>query len=220
MSFRTSMIIFVLAVAGHLQASAQESDVGKVLHFPPNRILGTVETRPIRERTTLPEFVGEWENPVEATGTVHVPPGHEVQLWVSADAAKDLSFLRKLPADGIYSLNMWRSRANDDQAAHVAALTGLRQLRLEDTRLTPEGLKKLATLTQLESLSYDAYIANMDLQRSTNSDPFAPRQTNYDLLKYGFDDEAASVFKSMPKLRMLSLRMNPISYMSLLHIGT
>ncbi len=196
------------------------SAAGRTLSFPDDRIVGTLKIRPARDRTMMEDLSQRWTPHGQATGQVAIPPDHEVTLWVSADGAKDLSFLSTLPQDSLYGLNLRRSRAEDSQAKFIAKLTGLKHLRLEDTRLSPQGIRELSSLSNLVLFDYDAFGIN----RQPIAD-VAPGESTLDGRQpsaaptYGVDDEAAKVFLSMPRLRFLGLRLNPITSRALLSIS-
>lgn len=180
------------------------SQVGECreLTFPSDRVVGTLEARTIKDRGSLEELRGGWISLGAATGSVLIPDNREVMLWISADAAKDMSFLEALPPDSLYGLNLWRSCATDSQVPYIARLTGLKYLRLEDSRITGAGIAKLKSLENLVSFSYDANLSN--------------NATDW---TYGVDDESSKVFLSMPNLRSLYLRRNPVSKFALLNIA-
>lgn len=76
------------------------------LTFPSDRVVGTLEARTIKDRGSLEELRGGWISLGAATGSVLIPDNREVMLWISADAAKDMSFLEALPPDSLYGLNL------------------------------------------------------------------------------------------------------------------
>ena len=184
---------------------AQPTAAGRILSFPTNRVVGTVETRPKQPVTAPFSPFTDWVPLGPAKGNVAIPPNHEVKLWVSADGANDMSFLTALPADSVYGLDLWRSRATDNQMPFVAHLTGLRFIRLEDTRVTGKGMLPFAALINLQRFDSDAYLANHPVRNERKG----ADET------FGIDDESARIFLSMPSIKQIHLRSDPITSRSL-----
>ncbi|MCC6511715.1 MAG: redoxin domain-containing protein [Pirellulaceae bacterium] len=188
-----------------IAANATDDTKGRIISFPDDRTVGTVEVRPEQAIEGVDDLNRSWAPLGPAKGNVTVPAGYEVKLWVSADGAKSLSFLSKLPADAICSLDLWRSRLEDSQVPYMAHLTGLKILRLEDTRITSKGMLHLARLTNLKSFTSDSFMANNERTRKTEKTT----------LTFGVDDESATIFLSMPSLVNVSFRDDPITSRSL-----
>ena len=75
----------------------------KTLEFPPDRAVGVVQSRPIKERENY-SWYDDWAAVGVARGLLEVPNDHEVRLNVSREGAKNLDFLSQLPQDPRFSI--------------------------------------------------------------------------------------------------------------------
>lgn len=140
-------------------ASAQAK--GRVLHFPANRSLGSlhIQTGTPASPYELDNdgYGDEWEFLAEAQGDVTVPAGKRLQLRISCADRKDLSPLSVLGPDDLYMLMIQSSsdpgRKGDEAILrHLAGLTGLEILHLQQTNATERGLRFLQGMKSLRSL--------------------------------------------------------------------
>ena len=232
-----------VAEAQELQRQSKDELGSRVLSFPEDRAVGTIEIRPTdanlesngvhpsswkprrtskgSERfpavTEVKQWVSaegatEWKQHGTAKGSVMVPAGHDVKLRVNADGGNDMSFLRHLPSDAFFGLDLGLSQIEDEQMPFVAHLTGLRMIRLEDTRVTGKGMQHLSALSNLLGFASDTQIANQfagDSPYAQKSDPFGGDSKAESI--YGVDDLAASIFLSMPNIREIHLRDDPMT---------
>lgn len=127
----------------------------RILHFPADRAVGILETRPVQPasyRTSL--FDPDWQQAGEARGDVAVDRDADVKLHVSKAASTDLSFLSKLDSGDVQVLGLFRTDADDEGMRHVGRLTGLKALDLRDVRITDEGVRHLGALKGLHLLHF------------------------------------------------------------------
>jgi hypothetical protein len=129
------------------------------LRFPAGRVVGTLEWL---------GATGPGRLPVLATGAVSAPDGAEIHLdvhevhglephddgWTfhSGTAKIDLGFVRELPADAIFALDLGSQVRGDSMDAIVHLAPGLRQLCLSWTEYGDEVIPHLTQLTKLRSL--------------------------------------------------------------------
>jgi hypothetical protein len=135
----------------------------RVLHFPADRSVGRLMIHPTAPRPLA--VAHEWADYDEreeyfsqARGAVSVPAGYDVTLIVDQTHAwRDLSPLRQLRPDDLDRLNIQGSgyggaKPRDLCMEHVAHLTGLRALDLQDTSVTNAGMKYVVALKGLRWL--------------------------------------------------------------------
>lgn len=124
----------------------------RTLRFPEDRSLGYLYTMLPQDLTV--EQLGE------AKGEIQVDAGLHVWLQVEFNAAADLSPLVKLAPDDLYGIDLSATLVTDDQLRHLAGLTGLRNLLLNGTAITGEGLWHLRPLVNLELINLSDTAAN------------------------------------------------------------
>jgi len=142
--------------AAHPALNAEEP---RVLHFPKDRSLGTLQVQDVTVVRRIKSFYFHtedddvWETFAQATGDVVVPAGKRVKLIVHKAAANDLSPLGALRPDDLYALDLGEERVSDDRCMpHLGRLTGLKVLKLYGSAVTDDGLGRLEPLTSLERL--------------------------------------------------------------------
>jgi len=156
---RTHVIIMALA-ASSFAATADAALPERVLHFPTDRSIGSLTSRPARpeEPTYVPRYWyrdGDWEWLGEARGDVVVPAGHQVAFSAgSLREWRDLSPLLKLQPDDLYKLSIHGSytggsKPGDSCMEYVAHLTGLRALDLENTNISGAAMKHVSGMKEL-----------------------------------------------------------------------
>ena len=118
-----------------------------------------------------------WVEYLDAQGSVSVPPGMNLELWVTNDGLRDLTPLTRLEPDDLYAINFATSRVKDQDLRFIRSLTDLnglaiwetdigdlaltylsgmssiRWLDIGDTKVTDEGLAYLRGLKRLKSLT-------------------------------------------------------------------
>ena len=129
-----------------------QSGQARVVHFPEGRSLGKLEIQDdnaVRELTYWFHWTGiegpQWEYLGQAQGDVQVPAGKRLSLVVNKTAWRDLSALSKLRPDDLYRLYLPaistdRVKPDDKCMPHIAHLTGLKSLALDQTDVTDKGL--------------------------------------------------------------------------------
>jgi Leucine-rich repeat (LRR) protein len=138
---------------------------GRVVHFPADRSLGTLNIQDVNTPRYIDTFFywitredTEWKYLAQAKGDVAVPVGKRLALSVNESGWKDLSPLSNLKPDDLYKLTIYGPpppgpKPDDRCMSHIAHLTGLKVLELEDTVISVKGVKLLCNLESLERLS-------------------------------------------------------------------
>ncbi len=163
---RDFVIAFVFLVMGppvlsEVPASGAEQ---RVLHFPADRSMGKVLVcEPVPDRPLEGFFYwirGEdWRYLADARGDVAVPADKWVGLTIEQpEAWSDLSPLRDLQPDDLHQLDVHGSyrggpRPGDACMPHMAHLTGLRVLHLNETNVTGVGMRWVGGLSNLKRLT-------------------------------------------------------------------
>ncbi len=152
----------------------EHMDTGKarIVHFPKDRSLGKLEIQDadaVRELNYWFHWTGikgpQWEDHGQAKGDVRVPAGKRLSLIVNKTAWRDLSALSKLRPDDLYRLYLPaistdRVKPDDRCMPHIAHLTGLKSLVLDQTNITDKGLKYITNLSSLEYLGVPYRVTN------------------------------------------------------------
>ena len=204
---RTSPRFGCLMALGCLAATSVLGQIGmptpsKILHFPKDRSLGRIYVQDATARDPVFFEAGTgflldsldrpaWESHGVAQGDLQVAPGQRVKLIIDPDAGQDLSPLTRLAPDDLYELSLDRTRADDEDLASVAHLTGLRSLNLAGTAITDRGLVEVARLRSLKCLALPERIT----------------------------DGALVHLAGLPKLEALLLPGNTLSGFGLVHLG-
>ncbi len=121
---------------------------GRTLHFPADHSLGALKVRKVGSTR-----IQDWQQSSDAKGDVGMMQGMEAMLQIGADAVGDLSSLDALPPDALQEIVFEKTDVSDDQLAHLAHLTGLVGLNLDETSVSDAGLAHLADLKSLEKLA-------------------------------------------------------------------
>lgn len=136
----------------------------RIVHFPSDRSLGKLFiqdeglVRQIRSFFWWTEDGTNWKYIGPAKGDVSVPAGKQLALVVGQAGLRDLSPLSELGPDDLYKLTIYGPpppdpKPDDRCMPHIAHLTGLKVLQLEDTAVSVKGIKLLHNLKSLEYLS-------------------------------------------------------------------
>jgi len=144
----------------------QNHKVGEqIVHFPADRSLGTLNIQDVNTPRYIDTFFywttqedTEWKYLGQAKGDVTVPAGKRLSLSVNKGGWKDLSPLSNIGPDDLFSLSIYGPfeggpMPDDKCMPHIAHLTGLKVLFLENTNISAEGLQFLKGLKSLERLS-------------------------------------------------------------------
>ena len=140
-----------------------KAPASRILHFPADRSLGKLMSRPARPEAPVNTFVHwsgdeDWAWLGQAQGDVTVPAGHQVSLVVSqARGWRDLSPLLRLGPDDLYRLSLYGSqsagRPGDSCMQYIAHLRGLCMLDLRDTNISGAAMKHVTGLKRLQWLT-------------------------------------------------------------------
>ena len=174
----------------------------RVLHFPADRSLGTLTSRPAEPEEATNTFCywfrdSNLEPLGEARGDVKVPPGHQVSLSISRSSQwRDLSPLLKLQPDDLYKLSIYGSytggaKPGDSCMQYVAHLTGLHALDLVNTGISGAAMKCVSGWKQLQWLT----------------------------LPGRMDDVGMAVIATLPALRGLYFKENQVTNAGLVHLA-
>lgn len=144
----------------------------RVVHFPKDRSLGQLMIQDANTLRLIKSFHHwvtqedtEWEFLGEAKGDVVIPPGQRLALSVSQTSWEDLSPLSRLQPDDLYMLSISGPypsgpRLDDRCMPHVAHITGLKVLNLENTNFSARGMRYLGNLGSLERLYVSQQLTN------------------------------------------------------------
>jgi beta-lactamase regulating signal transducer with metallopeptidase domain/Leucine-rich repeat (LRR) protein len=145
-------------------ASVPAASGSRILRFPKDRCVGSLaiqDENAQRQIEACSYWVDglQWEAIGPALGDVAIPPGKRVQLTVSDEGARDMSFLAALGPDDLYGLGfgglsaLGASFASADAGLkHAAHLTGVRVLGLRLAPITATGLAHLSKMKSLERI--------------------------------------------------------------------
>jgi Leucine-rich repeat (LRR) protein len=146
----------------------------RVVHFPMDRSLGNLL---IQDESVVRQFQSffywkedgtQWKSFGPAKGDVNVPEGKQLTLVVGKDGLRDLSPLSNLHPDDLYKLTIYglpppAPKPGDKIMPHIAHLTGLKVLELEDTAISIKGFRLLYDLKALEHLSLSKQLTDEGL---------------------------------------------------------
>ena len=151
--------------AAQRPAAANPLLAERVVHFPSDRSLGKLMIQDENAKRNIGSFFywtesgdSEWDYLGQAQGSVTVPAGKRLVLYVSQDAWRDLSPLSNLKPDDLYMLSIYGpyqggALPDDTCMPYIAHLTGLKVLKLENTRISAKGVQSLKHLKNLERLA-------------------------------------------------------------------
>ena len=174
----------------------------RTLEFPEDRSLGMLYSGQKSDTpfSDLKLFGNELTELGPAQGSVQVPANGFIRLDASLEACRDLSPLKKIPSDGLHFLYFNIRAPIEGQLQHISHLTELRVLHLRGCPVTDEEILNIANLTKLESLQCSAY--------------------GHTDQGYGITDESMKIFGKFTKLKVLTLRSNPITDIGLESLAT
>ena len=192
----------------------------RVLNFPRDRkvgMLGIYELEPGQEFRFSLDGWNMWKGPsahVDARGEVTVPENRIVALYPDARHLRNLSWLARLgPNDidvvrfepTIPQLNL--PVAGNEVMAHIARLTGLRELHVYFTDITDKGLEPLAELQNLEKLTLPGDITDVGFAEVAR----LPRLKVLAGLGYGVTSKSADLLAGITTLEELRLRQHQMT---------
>jgi len=173
----TALLLLPATFAAATAAEVGTNQQARVLRFPGDRPVGQIHVQNEgtgRKLASWFHWAGinglpgtPWVYFGEAQGDVRVPAGTWVQLTVNVDSWHDLTWLTKLRPDDLYGLGFactdQRVKPGDARLKSVTHLTGLKKLALDNTDVTDWGMKMLAGLPSLESLSLNAKVTDRSI---------------------------------------------------------
>jgi len=151
--------------ASQRPAAANPLPADRVVHFPADRSLGKLMIQDENAKRNIGSFFywtesgdSQWDYLAQARGSVTVPAGKRLSLYVAQDAWKDLSPLSSLNPDDLYMLTIYGpyqggTLPDDRCMPHIAHLTGLKVLSLQNTNISAKGAQSLKHLKRLERLA-------------------------------------------------------------------
>lgn len=150
-----SSSLLVVALTLVIAAAAALAEAGtRVLHFPPDKSLGTVSIQDVNQL--------DWDRLGPAQGDVTIPDGKRTWLNVSGEAFENLEAIENLGPNDLYRLNLSSTRLCDDDLSrtrvmgtgfsHLAGLTSLKSSNLSQAPVTNAGLAGIARLPNLGEL--------------------------------------------------------------------
>ncbi len=110
-------------------------EVARVLEFPRDESLGTLFLR----RKGAPDRE-PWERVGAARGKIGIPPNQDVRVQVQVD---NIEAFTALEPDDIQVLSLWNTNVRDRDLEAIKHLTGLRELDIRQTRVSPDGVGDL-----------------------------------------------------------------------------
>ena len=174
----------------------------RLLVFPDDRSMGELSVGPPvgTPYEEVKVFGEQFKSIGPAKGTVEVPAGRMIKLEFSQAACKDLSPLATLPADSLHVI-YFRSREkfHGNQFQHLKHMTDVRWLMLRSSPVNDEGFANFAGFKKLEHLRCSVYGHSKD--------------------GFGITDKSMKVIGGFKKLRILSLRDNPITDVGLKYLS-
>jgi len=204
---------------------------GRIVHFPPDRSMGTLYIQDegvINIPWIFTHFSDssedQWQFLSPAQGDVVVPPGKRLSLYIPNDKNvwKDLSPLKNLKANDLYQLTIYGqlgaiTNPNDTCMPHIAHLTGLKDLSLKWTNISPKGLQFIKDFHSLEYLYLPTRIddSTMILVSKLKS-----LKGLYFSRTGQVTDDGLAPLKQLPNLEEITFDgMNKITAMSLRHLS-
>lgn len=169
----------------------------------------------------------DWDEAIEAQGTIEVPENKYVSFWLGArlSVTTDLYFLKPIkPNDfdefvaasswfsdkdtekilhlsGLDSLQIWETEITDETLKKLPNFKKIRVLGIDSTKVTDDGLSYLSEVNSLESLSvYSTEINGSCLSHLTKLD-----LSQLDLGWTNIDNDSVKYLKQMKNLRYLRI---------------
>lgn len=177
------------------------------LNFPVDRSIGTIKFIDDFKKRTV---VGK-----QAQGKVVITAGSGI-LEINFNAASNLSVLKCLRPNDVHTLSFRKLEIKDDDLKHIAHLTGLSNLVLEQTDVTDAGLHYLSPLTSVVALCLRETLITgkgfADLKALVNLQELDVASNN--LGEHGFD-----CFPILKSLQILNAPRTGITNSALVVIG-
>lgn len=199
----------------------------RIVHFPADRSIGKLTIQDADTRRHIKSFFywtdttdSQWEYLGQARGSVTVPAGKRLALEVAQDAWKDLSALSGLEPDDLYMLTIYASSQggmppDDGCMTHIAHLTGLKVLTLENTRISARGAESLRHLANLERLGFSGSVTDRTMAEIAQ----LPRLKALYLNKNRMTNAGLAHLQKLAGLEEFSLGEGRINDAGLLHLA-
>jgi hypothetical protein len=206
--------VVALGVAGWSFYSAYEAPVPpairtmdapgtRTLRFPEESILGTLFIRDWAFASVqIGADVGTWVEHGSARGKVEIPAGKEVRLVFSPAQSANLSALRRLGKYDLQSLDLHDCPVGDAGMAHIAHLTGLFELSIDNTLVGPAGYTTLRRMTSIRVASIIATTLGDPGRRFIGQQPYLE---HIDADRADLNDDWLLELPAMDRLTFLSL---------------
>lgn len=197
----------------------------RIVKFHPTHSLGKLYLRKLNR----PDY---WVEYLDAQGAVSVPPGMNLELWVTNDGLTDLTPLTRLEPDDLYAINfatsrvkdhdlrfirsltdlnglaIWETNIGDLALTHLSGMASIRWLDIGDTKVTDEGLAYLRGLKRLKSLTLlNDGIGDNGVKHLAG---FAGLQ-HLDLMNTRVSDASITALRSLTGLRYLRIYQTQIT---------
>jgi len=150
----------LLAKYRTMQANAPISQPSRrIIHFPPDKDLGLLKTIDVSKgHPSITNTDFDYRSVGLAKGDVTVPADRRLLLFIHENKWRNLSYLSTLKPDDLYTVYLSGSysggpKLGDSHLKHLAHLTGLKQLHLSNTNITPRGIQHILGLKQLNYLN-------------------------------------------------------------------
>jgi len=224
-----SLVLFITAAALlSISASQAISAKKRILEFPTSKTVARIYyCRTHKKNPNEIKIIMDASRP--AVGTISIEGEQPIMLEVTWDGAEDLSWLSKLKADDVQVLDLHKLPISKKGLPHIAKLTGLKYLFLEDTELEDEDLKSVGRLSNLIELRLSKtavkgaglrYLNSLKKLEKLNlgylelDEKSLPQLKNLSSLKdldlgnCGLKDTAIKSISGIAPLHILSLRSN------------
>lgn len=197
-------------VNSNATSAATADQPQRALTFAANRSLGSVLARPAGSDDKV-----AWSVLGEAMGEVSVPATYDVKLEINALGANDLSPLAGVAPGSVQEISFGGGAFPEDQLQHLAHLTDLVGLNLNNTKISDAGVDRIAGLKSLRKLGLgDTLITDAGLQKLSGL-------TNLERLWLSntpITDAGLEHLQSIPSLRRLILYGTQITDAGLGHL--
>lgn len=160
----------------------------------------------------------QWLTLAQANGRITLGASQATWLEVHREGGEDLTPLGALTADDVHVLDLSMAYVDDAALDHIAGLTKLEQLNLNNTRVTDEGLARLSGLTELRMLFLDNDIGVTDAGIKHLAG-LAKLQTLI-LWNTAVGDGAFETLMTLPMLQVLNLNGTRVTDKGMEDLGT